>query len=91
MRSVSATCASVASAGWQQVKRSSSRSSWKVVSSISSSTASAISSWRVLSASVRSRRIRSIARRLAVVISQTPGADGMPSFGQRSAATAKAS
>ena len=38
VRSVSATCASVASAGWQQVKTSSSRSSGKVVvSSIGSS------------------------------------------------------
>ena len=34
VRSVSATCASMASAGWQQVKMSSSRSSGKVVSSI---------------------------------------------------------
>ena len=39
MRRVSATWASVASAGWQQVKISSSRSSGKAVSSSSSSTA----------------------------------------------------
>ena len=60
MRSVSATCASVASAGWQQVKISSSRSSGKVVSSIVSSAASGGSSRRVFAASVRSRRMRSI-------------------------------
>ena len=66
VRSVSATCASVASAGWQQVKTSSSRSSGKVVSSIASSTASGTSSRRVFSASVRSRRMRSIARLRAV-------------------------
>ena len=92
MRSVSATWASVASAGWQQVKMSSSRSSGKVVvSSMVSSVASGTSSSRVFSASVRLRRMRSMARLRAVVISQAPGLAGTPSRGQRSAAIAKAS
>ena len=90
-RKVSATCASSPSAGWQQVKISSSRSSGNVVSSISSSTASGTSSRRVFSASVRSRRRRSIARLRAVIVSQAPGLGGVPSRGQRSAATANAS
>ena len=92
VRRVSATCASVASAGWQQVKTSSSRSSGKVVvSSMVSSVASATSSCRVFSASVRLRRMRSMARLRAVEISQAPGLAGTPSRGQRSAATANAS
>ncbi len=90
-RNVSATCASSASDGWQQVKISSSRSSGKLVSSISSSTASGTSSRRVFSASVRSRRRRSIARLRAVTVSQAPGLGGVPSRGQRSAAAANAS
>ena len=77
VRSVSATCASIASAGWQQVKISSSRSSGNVVSSIVSSTASGTSSSRVFAASVRSRRIRLIARLRAVVISHAPGLSGI--------------
>jgi hypothetical protein len=90
-RRVSATCASRASAGWQQVKMSSRRSSGMVVSSTSSSTESGTSSSRVLAASVRSRRSRSIARLRAVVTSQPPGLSGVPSRGQRSAAMANAS
>ena len=63
VRSVSATCASTASAGWQQVKISSSRSSGKVglvhrVLRRRRHLAAAC----VFSASVRSRRSRSIAR-----------------------------
>ena len=77
MRSVSATWASVASAGWQQVKTSSSRSSGKVVvSSMLSSVASGTSSSRVFSARVRLRRMRSMARLRAVVISHAPGLRG---------------
>ena len=92
MRRVSATCASVASAGWQQVKTSSSRSSGKVVvSSMVSSVASGTSNRRVFSARVRLRRMRSMARLRAVEISHAPGFAGTPSRGQRSAATAKAS
>ena len=90
-RSVSATWASSASAGWQQVKRSSSRSSGIVVSSISSSVATGTSSSRVLAASVRSRRTRSTARLRAVATSQARGLAGFPSRGQRSAAIANAS
>jgi hypothetical protein len=91
---VSATCASVASAGWQQVKISSSRSSGIVA--VSSSSAEAIrfastSSSRVFAARVRSRRMRSIALWRAVASSQARGFSGSPSRGQRSAAIAKAS
>jgi hypothetical protein len=73
------------------VKINSSRSSGNVLSSISSSTASGTSSRRVLAASARSRRRRSIARLRAVIVSQAPGFGGVPSRGQRCAATAKAS
>ena len=55
---------------------SSSRSSGNVVSSIVSSAASGTSSRRVFAASVRSRRMRSMARLRAVVISQAPGLVG---------------
>ena len=44
-----------------------------------------------MAASVRSRRMRSIARRRAVVISQPAGSVGVPSRGQRSAAIELAS
>ena len=46
---------------------------------MSSSTVCGTSSRSVLAASVRSRRIRSIARRRAVVISHTLGFVGLPS------------
>src|SRR5205807_10407901 len=49
------------------------------------------SSCSVLAASVRARRIRSIARLRAVVISHPVGLGGTPSRGQRSAAVANAS
>src|SRR4051794_20077706 len=92
VRSVSATCASVASAGWQQVKTSSSRSSLKVgSSSMSSSAVAGASSSCAFSASVRSRRMRSIALLRAVAISHARGFAGAPSRGQRSAAVANAS
>jgi hypothetical protein len=78
-RSVRATCASSASAGWQHTKISSSRSSGKSVSSTSCSSASGRSSSLVFSARVRSRRMRSSARRRAVVVSQAPGLSGVPS------------
>jgi hypothetical protein len=97
-RSVSATCASVASAGWQQVKISSSRSSGMAVSAMSSSpgmagvAASSVAlSRRSLAASTRSRRSRSIARFRAVRTSQPAGFSGTPSDGQRCAAMANAS
>src|SRR3954470_14780551 len=92
VRRVSATCASVASAGWQQVKTSSSRSSLNVGSSSrESSLAVGASSSFVFSASVRSRRTRSIARLRAVATSQARGFAGVPSRGHRSAAIANAS
>jgi hypothetical protein len=73
------------------VKTSSSRSSGIVVSSTSSSVASGASSRPIFAASVRSRRMRSIARLRAVVRSQARGLAGVPSRGQRSAAIANAS
>ena len=91
VRRVSATWASSASAGWQQVKTSSRRSSGMIVSSMVSSMASGRSSRRVFAASVRSRRMRSIARFRAVVTSQARGLSGDPSRGHRSAAIANAS
>ena len=57
----------------------------------SSSVASGTSSSRVFAASVRSRRMRSIARLRAVVTSHARGLAGAPSRGQRSAAIANAS
>ena len=61
------------------MKISSSRSSGKaVVGPSSSSAASGTSSRRLFAASVRSRRMRSIARLRAVVTSQAPGFVGMP-------------
>ena len=55
---------------------SSSRSSGNVVASIVSSAASGTWSRRVFAASVRSRRMRSMARLRAVVTSQAPGLAG---------------
>ena len=94
-RSVSATCASVASAGWQHVKISASRSSGIVVMSSSSSSSGASAASRASSSClvsrVRRRRSRSIARFRAVVTIQAPGFAGTPSRGQRSAAIVNAS
>src|ERR1700677_1610164 len=89
-RSVSATCASVASAGWQQVKMSSSRSSGITVTACSAVSVGTSSS-RSLVASTRSRRRRSIARLRAVVTSQAAGCSGGPTSRQRCAAIANAS
>ena len=80
--SVSATCASTASAGWQQVKISASRSSGRVSTS-SSSAASARASSSAFRSSVRARRIRSIAAFRATVWIQAPGRRGIPLRGQR--------
>ena len=83
-RRVSATCASRASAGWQQVKMSRNRSSVTTPSpSPPSSTASPSStldstSSGSLSRRVCSRRSASIAFRRAVVVSQAPGFAGTP-------------
>jgi hypothetical protein len=92
-RSVSATCDSTASAGWQHVKTRLRRSSGIELKSSSSSVRSSSSRVRssVLRARVRSRRIRSIARLRAVVTIHAPGLRGTPSRGQRSSAVVNAS
>ena len=94
-RSVSATCASMESAGWQQVKMRRSRSSCTGPSSSSArgsslpgeSTATSPSNSRPRD----SRRRRSIARLRAVVVIQAPGLGGSSSPGHLRMATANAS
>src|SRR5438105_126955 len=94
-RRVSATCASVDSAGWQQVKISRSRSSstgptsWGAPRSLlpGESIATSPSSFRPRD----SRRRRSIARLRAVVAIQPPGFGGSPSAGHLRKATVNAS
>src|SRR6266536_297839 len=79
-RRVSATCASGAIAGWQQVKISRSRSSaiaWEPVVLGPGSIGSSISSGRDRR-SVASRRSRSTARRRATVVSHAPALAGTP-------------
>ena len=90
MRSVRAIRASIASAGWQQMKISRSRSSSMTPSGSGDVSYTSIASL-CLASRVLSRLIRSIAFRVAVVVSHAPGAGGMPSSGHRSAAVAKAS
>ena len=96
VRSVSATCASSDSAGWQQVKMSRSMSSSpKAVSQASSGMAAASISARVFSASALARKaIRrrsiSMAFRRPAVTSQARGLAGI-SFRQATAADAQAS
>src|SRR4051812_35173468 len=98
MRSVSAIRPDVDSTGWQQMKisRRTSSSMWSgstvpgstvPVPLVSSSRA--ISS--VLRSSVLSRRSRSIARCLAVAMSQAPGLSGTPDSGHCSSAATSAS
>src|SRR5256885_3720279 len=86
-RSVSATCASRASAGWQHVKMSSSRSSGRALAVVTfgSSSSAIFSSYRF------ARRSRSMPLRLAVVMSHAPGLAGTPSRGQCSSAATSAS
>src|SRR5438067_7089412 len=94
-RRVSATCASVERAGWQQVKISRSRSSCTGPSSSGmlgslvpgESTATSLSSSRPRD----SRRRRSMAWLRAVVVIQPPGLRGCPSPGHLRKATANAS
>ncbi len=91
-RSVSATCASGASAGWQQVKTSRRRSSGMVPASGSSgSTSSRSSSSGSLASSVRPRRRALSARRRATVVSHAPGFAGTPSCVQVASAWTYAS
>src|ERR687897_1478526 len=95
-RNVSATCASGARAGWQQVKINRSRSSTIDASSkASSSNGSWL--WSVIVARcsrlarVDSRRRRSRARLRAVTVIHAPGLGGRPVSGQRWVATTNAS
>jgi hypothetical protein len=104
-RSVSATRASGASAGWQHMKIRRNRSSGMTssgspaagaVDSSSSMEASPVSSSEAMSSgslerNAVSRRIASIARRWARVVSQAPGLRGMPSSSQACSADAYAS
>src|SRR5205823_12611551 len=90
-RRVSATRASVASAGWQQVKTNLSRSSSTgPVGSGGLSSYTMRAAW-CLASRCDSRRSQSIALRVAVVASQPPGLGGTPSRGHRSAAATNAS
>src|ERR1700674_2790891 len=86
-RSVSATCASCESAGWQHVKISRRRSSASAASGLMSepSSSASFSRYRL------SRRKRSMARRRAVVISHAPGLSGMPCSGHVSRAASRLS
>ncbi len=90
-RRVRATCASVPSAGWQQVNSSRSRSSGTAPLSWGSSGASSSAACACRASRVDSRRKRSIAPRRAVVTIQPPGFGGVPAVGQRSSACTKAS
>src|SRR5688572_16838769 len=98
-RRVNATCAGVDSTGWQAVNTSRSRSSPIGSSSLSRCASSALScsasSSRASSSCLRCssllRRRRSIARCLAVAMSQAPGWSGTPVSGQRSSAATSAS
>ena len=92
--SVSAGCASGASAGWQHMKINRSRSSG-ITSAGSCSSTAAASSGSTSSGSLEwntcARRIASIARRFAAVVSQATGLAGTPSPGQTVRAIAYAS
>ncbi len=97
VRRVRATRASSASAGWQQVKTSRSRSSARrlslprrTIDSVPAATrprssSASFSTWR------RARRTRSSARLRAVVVIQAPGLAGIPSRGHVSSAATNAS
>src|SRR6266508_4293587 len=94
-RRVSATCASVESAGWQQVKTRRSRSSCTGPTSSgvpgSSLPGESIATSPSSSRPRDSRRRRSMARLRAVVMIQPPGLGGGPSPGHLLKATANAS
>jgi len=92
--SVSATCASSASAGWQHVKIRRMRSSAKGSSSISGGGAADGISWAISSrfaAKLFSRRSRSIALCRAADTSHARGFRGTPLSGHWTSAAAKAS
>src|ERR1700686_1711180 len=86
-RSVSATCASCESAGWQHVKINRSRSSASAGSGANGERSRRASFSRYL----LSRRRMSMARRRAVVISHAPGLSGMPVSGHFSSAATRLS
>src|SRR5205809_2816715 len=94
-RRVSATCASLERAGWQQVKMRRSRSSCTGLSfpgAPGSSLPGEITAASLSSSRPRdSRRKRSMARLRAVVVIQAPGLGGSPSPGHLRRATANAS
>ena len=94
-RRVSATCASRASAGWQQVKTRRSRSSGSTLSSSPARAAYGVASGSrsrgSFARSVWSRRRTSSALRRAVVVSQAAGLRGMPSRRHAPSATPYAS
>ena len=91
--------ARLGSSGWQAVNMSRSRSSPMSSSRVASSSATACSwrspdsrpSSRWVRSTTRPRRKRSIARRLAVAISEAPGLSGTPQSGQRPSAATSAS
>ena len=87
-RSVSASCDSRASAGWQQMNTSRRRSSPITSSSGGSSVSSSSGS---LASSVFARAMTFSARRRATVVSHAPGLAGTPSRGQCSSAWTYAS
>ena len=99
VRRVSATRASSASAGWQQVNISRSRSSGTPLWSVSGSYAEGsddgdtdmAATSRSLAAPTAFLRSTSMARLRAAVVSHAPGRPGMPSFGHRCRAIANAS
>src|SRR3984885_1656411 len=97
-RSVSATWASVESTGWQEMnirRRRSSPTSSSIALAMSGTAISLYANSRPNSSSFRScsalRRKRSIARCLAVAMSQAPGLTGTPDFGHCSNAATRAS
>src|SRR6266567_845879 len=99
-RNVRATRPAVGRIGWQEMKISRSRSSPTSLSSSSmASSISLVSGWdsrsRAMTSclrSSRSARLRwSMARRLAMAISQAPGLSGTPDVGHRSSAATSAS
>jgi hypothetical protein len=92
VRRASATWASNASAGWQQVNISRSRSSGTSGSgSARSDGGQSMATSRSFAAPTAFRRNRSMARLRAAVVSQAPGRRGIPSRGQVCAASANAS
>ena len=93
VRSASAICAGTASAGWQHVNSSRSRSSGTASSSAHcASGASSCSRRRCASPTCRrDRRSRSTARRWATAVIHAPGRSGIPESGQTRRARSNAS